>query len=1228
MQKNQVTFYGAAGTVTGSQMLFEVNNKKILVDCGMFMGIREEEYNRRPFGYNPEEIDYVILTHPHMDHGGAIPKLVKEGYKGPIISTEPSKAVYKALSIDSGEIQSKRQYIKLLNGDKEKNPNYMYNAKDAMDTFDYFKTHKYDEEINLTKDIKIILRDAGHMLGSAIVEMYTKDGGTQTKTVVVADPGNKYNPIFDGCYQITDADNLIMEMLYQENHRTEIDPRDQFREAMLEAKKNDGKLIVCDYASKIPATLKLISDAIDTVPELKEEAIWVDSPLATAIMDTYTYYADYLNDEMISNYKKYGSLYSIKNLNFNADAEVSDGLSNSKGFRVVISPSGTDDKGRISQHLKNSLSDKSNIVFYAGAILEGTLGMNIYKAAHGLKNDDIVSVGGQECKVRTKVIKGENTSGHMDLQQRLEYISNMEKKPQIVIPYHTTKFGIDNAKKYLKPILPKDTEIVEPEVGKTIQLAYGKTKKHFIDNSVNKYKSLPDFFEQNFKNPECMSRFEDEEVQAIEEIIYQIDFKNKHGYIDVKSINKKDLMKMIKVFKEEIIEKLDKNVESDKLEKVFIGMEELEEEVMKNTNNKEEIVEKNDEERKIFILESMQELLGNTEEFYRLMKFVADNETLVKSIDAERLKLTLVLGTLSENYEKVNALLRIDDIEKLNLILSKVTRENIEGLIDNVEILEEYTYIQIEAMMSMYQLGFESKKLHTYIETLSREKLWILKDIETENAKEYLENNMEKALLYNPVQFKQAIVLSDYINHENVLEMINILSPKKLESIGRYIDKKTALKFEDNISKFKKMSDTQVETWLHMTSNDVDIDKIKAAISSDCDMTKYIKDNLSNIKVMHPNKFEHVVKLISNGLEHDTVNNFVNRLNEQCLGLITNIDVSTCKEYLNKISAFEKEEILSLIGLCDYTNNTLTNCINTGNKTYVINHMQEIRTMGVSEIVSKLELASIGLKDETVDKLYSILGTDDIKALTFVEKLKRHSPKVIVENLDSLELAKKNDGQEETFRVNMVLNMMEVQKIDPENILRLIQSNDKDKIKNLNKFLTDIQLESLLKIDKHLTILTDAGCKTMNSRSTTKQIQEVEKSKRKFIRDNQYYIDTINTEKLELAAKLLEAGVGEKRANKILSKDNEVETTNKLVTEKDEEAFNNIKSYINSDGKDFSTMLNIYTYISESVELQFRDKGVCKDKEELENEQKIINQDIEEQEGQKAVEELTGMFCW
>lgn len=440
-------FYGAAGCVTGSCHILKVNGKTILLDCGLYQGKDEKERGNDIFAFNPKDIDYVILSHAHIDHSGRIPLLYKQGFKGEIICTEGTMDLCSVMLPDSGHIQEMdvewKNRKRLRQGLGPIEP--LYTAKIAEIAMYLFRGYPYNQIINLFDGFRIRFRDAGHLLGSAIVELFIKEEGKEeVKIVYTGDLGNKNIPIIKDPATVDYADYLIMESTYGDRlHKNVNEQLEQLVFIIQDTFRKGGNVVIPSFAvGRTQELLYALNKHIEN-EKLKDITVYVDSPLAMESTKIFQKYLNYYDDEAKQYVRKGINPLGFKGLVFTRSPEESANINKIESGAIIISSSGMCDAGRIKHHLKHNLWRKECSIVFSGYQAEGTLGRTILDGAKKVK------ILGEEIAVNAGIFNLQALSGHADRQGLVDWLEALQVKPKEILIVH----GDDEAQKSFKDII-------------------------------------------------------------------------------------------------------------------------------------------------------------------------------------------------------------------------------------------------------------------------------------------------------------------------------------------------------------------------------------------------------------------------------------------------------------------------------------------------------------------------------------------------------------------------------------------------------------------------------------------------------------------------------------------------------------------------------------------------------------------------------------------------------
>ncbi len=467
----KLTFLGAARTVTGSCYLMEFNDKHILIDCGMFQGhSKENEFNEEPFPFDASKLSYAFLTHSHIDHSGRIPKLCKEGFKGDIICTKATYDLCKIMLPDSGYIQETEAEWKnrkrIRAGLAPIKP--MYNAQEAVDSLKYFKPVKYYDMQQITEDLRVRFIDAGHILGSSILEIWINENGEETKIVFSGDLGNSNMPIIRDPDIIESADYLVIESTYGNRIReVEEDRVHKLMRIMKDTIVNGGNVIIPSFAvgrtqEIIYEIHKMKEDYPDYVKFLEETPIYVDSPLAVSATEAFRENIDCFDDEAGEYIRNGDSPLDFPGLMFTKSPDDSKALNEDSAPKIILSASGMCEAGRIKHHLKHNLWRQECSILFVGYQAIGTLGRRLVDGAKKVK------LFGEEISVNSKIEIIDGYSGHADQKGLINWVSKIKTKPKKVFIVHGEPDAQETFAELLQNEFNLDTVI--PEYGDHFEL--------------------------------------------------------------------------------------------------------------------------------------------------------------------------------------------------------------------------------------------------------------------------------------------------------------------------------------------------------------------------------------------------------------------------------------------------------------------------------------------------------------------------------------------------------------------------------------------------------------------------------------------------------------------------------------------------------------------------------------------------------------------------------------
>lgn len=430
----KLSFLGAAGMVTGSSYLIEADGKKILVDCGMFQGSKsDKELNYLEFPYDPTDIDCVLLTHAHIDHSGRLPRLCKMGFKGKIYATKITVDLCRIMLPDSGHIQEfeaehlNRKGKRL--GRKLVEP--LYTVDDAYSCLKQFNPVGYHEKIELTDNITVQFRDAGHILGSSMLEISITENSKTEKFVFSGDLGQPDQPIIQDPEYIEEADYIVIESTYGNRNHEHYDKEEALGRIVNETVSRGGNVIIPAFAVGRTQTIIYYLHRLMKAGKIPDIPVIIDSPLAISATDIFMHHAEVYDTEAVDMInKEHESPLHLPHILFTKTAEESKALNFMDKPAIIISASGMADAGRILHHLKHNLWRPQSSVLLVGYQAQGSLGRRLLEGAKKVK------IMGEEIAVKAKIYNLNGFSAHADQQQLMNWLSHFKKAPTAVFIVH------------------------------------------------------------------------------------------------------------------------------------------------------------------------------------------------------------------------------------------------------------------------------------------------------------------------------------------------------------------------------------------------------------------------------------------------------------------------------------------------------------------------------------------------------------------------------------------------------------------------------------------------------------------------------------------------------------------------------------------------------------------------------------------------------------------------
>ncbi|MFA4853087.1 MAG: MBL fold metallo-hydrolase [Bacteroidales bacterium] len=424
----KIQFLGAAREVTGSKHLLTLENgKTILLDCGLFQGKGEEtENSNRKLNFDPASIDYIILSHAHIDHSGALPYIIKNGFKGSVFSTHATRELCALMLADSGRIHENDTKTNNKKRAKQGLPPLepLYTHDDADKCMQYFISFPYNKEFYVDEDIKLTFTDAGHILGSSLVNLLIRENNKSLRLCFTGDIGRSHNRILRTPQPFPQAEILITECTYGDRLHTDIDSaEEELKMVVLETYfQKKGKLIIPSFSVGRTQELLYALNRLSNDSRLPKVKVFVDSPLSMNATNIMKLHPECFNEEILAYMKSDPDPFGFNGLSYIQSEEDSKKLNNIKEPCIIISASGMMEAGRVKHHLANNISCKKNTILIVGYCAPSTLGARIKRG------DKEVSIYGSVYEVNADIRVLESFSAHGDYSEMISFLKCQDPK--------------------------------------------------------------------------------------------------------------------------------------------------------------------------------------------------------------------------------------------------------------------------------------------------------------------------------------------------------------------------------------------------------------------------------------------------------------------------------------------------------------------------------------------------------------------------------------------------------------------------------------------------------------------------------------------------------------------------------------------------------------------------------------------------------------------------------
>jgi metallo-beta-lactamase family protein len=431
----KLSFYGADRSVTGSCHMVECAGKRILIDCGLHQGSHElDEENSHPFGFDAASIDYVLLTHAHLDHCGRLPLLAKRGFRGEIITTDASRELARLVIVDAAHLQEEdaryRSRSTAHSGSTGQLIAPLYTVPDALNSFDHFgRTAVYDEPIELATGVRATFINAGHILGSASIHLQLTEGSKQSTVLFSGDIGKSGGPLLCDPAKPPTVANVVMETTYGDRLHKALGPSiEEFYGAVMDAFKRGGNVVIPTFAlERAQELLYFISQGIDQGRLTKSAQVFVDSPMAVSATEVMQRHLEGLRPEIAKLIRDGHDPFHFPGLHFTRERAESVALNTIKSGAIIMAGSGMCTGGRVRHHLKHNLSRPETSVVFVGYAASGTLARRIIDGAKE------VSIFGEQIPVRARIYTINGFSAHADQAELLAWHKHTEAKRTFLV---------------------------------------------------------------------------------------------------------------------------------------------------------------------------------------------------------------------------------------------------------------------------------------------------------------------------------------------------------------------------------------------------------------------------------------------------------------------------------------------------------------------------------------------------------------------------------------------------------------------------------------------------------------------------------------------------------------------------------------------------------------------------------------------------------------------------
>jgi metallo-beta-lactamase family protein len=431
----KLTFLGAAQSVTGSCYLLEASNTRILVDCGIYQERELLGRNWAPFPFPPESLNCALLTHAHLDHCGLLPKLVREGFRGPIYGTAATNEIAEIILLDAAHLQEEDAEFKRKRHQKEERigpyPEVpLYTVDDARASLPQFSPVRYEIPVNIDEGIEATFYDAGHVLGSSMIKVKIRQNGEERTIIFSGDVGRWGKPILQDPTLFEAADYVLVESTYGDRLSEPLDEAaDKLADTINVTVKSSGNIVIPSFALERSQEILYFLNKFLMEGRIPYLMVFVDSPMALSINQVFEHHPDLFDEEM-TKFMQRGSPFGFRGLNLTRTSSESKAINQIKGTAIIVAGSGMCTGGRIKHHLVTNISRNESTILFVGYQAEGTLGREIVDGAKEVR------IFGQQYTVKAKIVQIDGFSAHADRDELIKWLSSLRQPPRRLFVTH------------------------------------------------------------------------------------------------------------------------------------------------------------------------------------------------------------------------------------------------------------------------------------------------------------------------------------------------------------------------------------------------------------------------------------------------------------------------------------------------------------------------------------------------------------------------------------------------------------------------------------------------------------------------------------------------------------------------------------------------------------------------------------------------------------------------